>query len=622
MMRTMRGLAKWIMGIVAVAFVGFMIFQVGMDASGRGSSQGQAIARVNGRAIDYNTFQTAIRGEYDRIRSQGSPAPLTLEGQRQLEDQVLEQLIQQVLLEQEYRRRGISVTDAEVVAAARTSPPPEVYNLEIFQTDSQFDITKYQRYLASNADPAFLVALEARYREEIPRVKLIQQVTAGVFVSDAELWSRWRDQHDSVTAEVLALFPPAVIADSAVTLTDAEVRSWYDAHRTDFSRPARAFMSFVAVPRRPNATDSMAAATRAREIHAEVAGGGDFAEIARRVSSDSVSGAQGGDLGEQRRGAFVPAFETATLALRPGQVSQPVESQFGWHIIRLESRTDSTFHAAHVLIPIEPTGDHLDEIERRGDSLDLFAAEQDDGGALDRIAEALGVPVGTAPPVTEGERLELGRFALGDPPVWAFGPEAVVGGTSPVIEADWAYYVFRLDSLQAAGVPPFEAVMSGVWEAAALDRKRTLTRQVAQDIVTRARDAGSLLAAGSGMPSAPTTVGPFTRVSPPPILQTAVGAVGVAFGLGVGQVSEPVTSDVAIYVLRTIRKVQADSTAWLAQLESQRTEAIRQARQARLQAVFASLRTTARVEDYREELARRAREAEAQGLLPGNPLGF
>jgi parvulin-like peptidyl-prolyl isomerase len=108
------------------------------------------------------------------------------------------------------------------------------------------------------------------------------------------------------------------------------------------------------------------------------------------------------------------------------------------------------------------------------------------------------------------------------------------------------------------------------------------------------------------------------------VLQGAAEAVGVAFGLGVGQVSDPIETDAALYVLRTTRKVAADSMAWRAQIDAQRAEAVRQARQARLQAVFASLRSAARVQDYREELARLAREQEEQGLIPGggSPLGF
>ncbi|MEX1050234.1 MAG: peptidyl-prolyl cis-trans isomerase, partial [Gemmatimonadales bacterium] len=454
------------------------------------------------------------------------------------------------------------------------------------------------------------------------RIKLIQQVTAGVQVSDVELWQQWRDRHDSVTAELVTLYPALAIPDSAVNLSEANLRNWYQANRERLRRAARASMSYIAVSRTPNAADTAAAAVRAADVHAQLVAGADFAEMAGNVSSDSLSGAQGGDLGEQRRGVFVAEFEAAALALRPGQLSAPVWSPFGWHIIRLDARTDTTFHAAHILIPVEPTGDHLDLIERQADSLDILAAEQDDGSALDRVAQALRTAVLVAPPVHQGQRLDLHGEYLGDPSVWAFGPDGIVGGTSPVIETDAAYYVFRLDTLHTEGVPPFAAVTEDVRRAAMLEAKRTLTRQAAASLATRARGAGGLLDQVGDLLAVPSTVGPFPRVSPPPVLQGAPDVVGVAFGLGVGQISDPIVTETALYVLRVTRKVLADSTAWRAQLDVQRAQALQQARQIRVQAVFASLRQAARVEDYRDELARLAREQEDAGGMPGNPFGF
>ena len=236
MMRTMRASAKWIMGVVAVTFVGWMVFEVGMDATARGSSAGNVVARVNGRAIDATTFYQAVRNEQERRRAEQQPVAVTLEEQQQFEDAVLEQLVQDMLLRTEFNRRGIRVSDQEIVEAARTSPPPEVLELPQFQTEGQFDLQKYQRFVASAADPTFLLALEARYREELPRIKLYEQLTAGVFVADAALWRDYRDRSDSVTIALLQLFPQVAAADTVAS--DAEVEAYYREHRSDFEQPA------------------------------------------------------------------------------------------------------------------------------------------------------------------------------------------------------------------------------------------------------------------------------------------------------------------------------------------------------------------------------------------------
>ena len=615
MMRTMRASAKWIMGVVAVTFVGWMVFEVGMDATARGSSAGNVVARVNGRAIDATTFYQAVRNEQERRRAEQQPVAVTLEEQQQFEDAVLEQLVQDMLLRTEFNRRGIRVSDQEIVEAARTSPPPEVLELPQFQTEGQFDLQKYQRFVASAADPTFLLALEARYREELPRIKLYEQLTAGVFVADAALWRDYRDRSDSVTIALLQLFPQVAAADTVAS--DAEVEAYYREHRSDFEQPAVAHLSFVAVSRRANAADSAAAVERAAAIREELRGGADFADVAARESADSASRAKGGDLGAVPRGSFVPEFERAALALRPGQISDPVSTQFGLHIIRLESKTDSTLHARHILIPIRPVGEHLATVEAMADTLDLFAAEQDDPTALDRVAERLALPVARAPALFEGDRLQLGRFLVPDAGVWAFGG-AQAGETSPVIETDYAYYVFRLDSLQAAGVPPLARVRESVRALAGSARQQQAMRALAGGIGADLRAGrASLESVAERYGLSLRTVGPFTRYEPPTALQGAPEVVGAAFGVRVGQTGGPIHTEISSYSLRPVRKTQADSSVWRAQLETQRIQMIRRARQERVQLVLASLREQATVRDLRKELQRAQREA--QNAAPQAP---
>lgn len=617
-MRTMRARAKWIMGIVAVLFVGWMIYGYGMDIAGRGATASNVIARVNGRPIDATTFYTAVRNEQERRRQQGMPLPETLEEQRQFEDYVLDQLVQDIVLRDEFHRRGISVSDREVIEAARTAPPPEVLQAPQFQTDGQFDLQKYQRFIASSADPSFLLALEARYRDELPRIKLYEQLTAGVLISDAALWREFRDRNDSVTAAVLQLVPQ-IVPDTAATVSDAEMEVYYRDHRSDLERPASAFLSFVAVPRRADAADSAAALTRAEAVRREIRDGAEFADVAQRESADSVSRANGGDLGETPLGSFIPEFERAALALRPGELSPPVLTQFGYHVIRLEARTDTSLHARHVLIPIEPVGEHLELIEAQADTLDLFGAEQDAPSALDDVARRLGLPVAQAPRVFEGDRVQLGRFFIADASLWAFG-SARPGETSPVIETDFAYYLFRLDSLTPAGVPPLDRIRDDVRRRASAAKRDEGLRRLADAIAGQLRDGATLEQVAAARGLTVQTLGPFTRYAPPPALQAAPGAVGAAFGLGVGETGGPIHTRQSSFFVRPIRKVVADSTAFVAQLEALRLGALRRARQERVQLVLASLRDQATVRDLRQELERAQRDA--QNTQGSAPLGF
>ncbi len=620
MMRTMRASAKWIMGAVAISFVGWLVFDVGMDVGGRGGSTfTDVIARVNGQKIDVQTFYGAVRNAQEQQRAAGSPI-LTMDDQRDLEDQVLEMIVQQVALQDELERRGIAVTDEEIREAARNQPLPEMLQVPEFQTEGQFDLSKYQRYLQSQQDLGFLLAIEARYREEIPRLKLYERLTSDVYVADSRLWRIFRDQNDSVAADLVTIFPQSAIPDDAVELTENDVEEYYHSHRNDYVRPARAWLSYLVLSRSPDATDSATALERAGSILAELRSGADFADVAMRESADSVSRLEGGDLGEVSRGQHLAEFADAALALRPGQISQPVLTQFGYHIIRLQSKSGDSYHASHILVPIELQGDHLREVESRGDSLDLYAAEQLDASALDATAERLGISVMSAGAVVEGDRLRLDGSIIPDVAIWAF--EALEGETSHVIETPQYYYVFRLDRLEPEGVPPLQDVMGTVTFDATISKKWMMAEDLAREMHEDIRSGISLTDAAEARGLRPVSLPSFTRLVPNPALADAPAVVGAAFGLPIGQISRPIESERAIFFVRPTGRQLADSTAFAEDLEPLRDAVLQGARQARVQFVLRAIRQGATVEDLRQELQRAQREQQQDLPVPQTGLGF
>jgi peptidyl-prolyl cis-trans isomerase D len=240
MMRSMRASAKWIMAIVAVSFVGWMVFEVGMDISGQGrASANDEIATVNGKKITGDMFYSAVRNAQEQQRQVGN-IMYTLDAQRDLENQVLESLVQQFVIQDEARRRRITTTDDEIRRAMMNMPLPEMIQVPEFQTDGQFDLSKYQRYLQSQRQSPFAIALQEQYRVELPQRKLIDRLSADVFFSDGKLWRLYRDRYDSVSTKVMTILPQSTFRDDEVEVTDAEVEAYYESHRDDFQQPARA----------------------------------------------------------------------------------------------------------------------------------------------------------------------------------------------------------------------------------------------------------------------------------------------------------------------------------------------------------------------------------------------
>jgi len=610
-MRAMREITKPVFWVVAVTFIGWMAYGQITDIVGGGKD---VVLKVDGTVVRSQPFQQQYQATLEQYRRQQGGGRLTREDERQLQDRVAEQFIQKILLERAYRRFGITVSDDEIIQAARSSPPPQIMQQVLrdptFQTNGQFDITKWQRYISS-AGSEFASQVEQLYRDYLPQRKLEEYLTADVYVPDAKLWRIWRDQHESVTVALLAVHPEDV-PDSLAPVSDPELERYYGAHQADFKRPAAAWLSYVELPRIPNAADSAAALAHVRALRAEIAGGkAKFDDVAKRESADSGSGSRGGDLGWAKRtgGGFVAPFAAALRRLPPGVLSEPVLTEFGLHLIRIDAVRGDSVRVRHVLVPIPLQGAHLDAVDARTDTLDRLAADQTDGSRLDSAAHRLTLTLARAPKLIQGERLTLGGSTVPDVSVWAF--EARPGETSPVIDAAQASYVFRLDSLEAAGVPPLASIRTRVLAAARYEKKKVVARERGAQAAGALREAGDLVTAGRARGYRVEKLGPFTRVTAPAQFARNPMVLGAAFGLRRGERSSVIADETGWFVVQTLARAAADSAAWLKQRDQQRESLLRPVEQARLQQFIAALRADATIVDRRGEIFRPAAASES-----------
>jgi peptidyl-prolyl cis-trans isomerase C len=134
-----------------------------------------------------------------------------------------------------------------------------------------------------------------------------------------------------------------------VQMSEADLRQYYADHKSEYEQvhARHILIRFQGsqVPVRPGQKDlsDAEALAKAQELRAKLAGGLDFAELAKLESDDTGSGSNGGDVGTFRHGQMAPSFETAAFALKPGELSEPVKSQFGYHLIRVESHENRSF---------------------------------------------------------------------------------------------------------------------------------------------------------------------------------------------------------------------------------------------------------------------------------------
>jgi peptidyl-prolyl cis-trans isomerase D len=601
----MRSAAKWIWIFVFASFVGVFLL---LDTSGLlGRDQvttTSVVATVNGTDIPYLTWIN-VSNAISQQREEQIGRGLNGDERRTVEDQAFDQLVTDVLLQQEYRRRGIRVSDEEVIQQARTNPPPMLLGDPTLQTDGRFDIEKYQRLLSSPAarQQGMLLQLENYYRSEIPRLKLEAQILSDVYISDAKLWAIYRDEHDSAQVAFVT-FDPTLIPDSAAVVPDADVRRYYDANRNRFERRGRAVLSLLVIPRTLTAEDSQATRARISALRDEIVGGGQFDDVAARESQDQFSASNGGLLGMRSRESLDPAVQAAAFALAVGTVSQPVLANDGYHLLRVESRKADSVELRDILLPITQTDSNATRTDRRADELARIAASATEASRFDSAARTLELTAEQAH-VFEGQPLFTAHGVASGASAWAFGGVRR-GEISDLFDTEQAYFLARLDSMFETGAAPFAEVRDDIRRLLQLRRKGEIMATQARSFADRAK-ASTLEMAGRERDLTVTRTNLFGRSTFVPGLGRLNGAIGAAFALPIGAISEPIATDEGVFVLRVDRRVDSSRDAFEAQKAAQRANAIQVLRESRLREFMEGLRERADIDDRRRQLNAAAR---------------
>lgn len=349
----------------AVIILVFVFWGVGnMGDSGASG----VVAKVNGRPILQQDFGMAYRNAEENIRLRNPAITADQLKQMQIGQQVLQQMIIETLLQEEATRVGIVVTPLELRRAIERIP---VFH----NAQGKFDPEAYQRILASQRTTPG--RFEEDQRKALLDKKLRDQVTAGSYVLPAEaraLYDFSREQRvveyvffpatdyagqnpadDSVKAYYEAnraafMVPakvkveyieasPAALVDPTGVSADA-VKEYYEKNTSAYSSPERVDVSHILLRLAEDAPAAEVEKAKARleALLAELKKGADFAELARKNSEDTMSAPNGGQVGMVARGDTVPPFEEAAFALKDGEVSAPVRTSFGLHLVKLNKR--------------------------------------------------------------------------------------------------------------------------------------------------------------------------------------------------------------------------------------------------------------------------------------------
>ena len=592
MMRQMRENTKWIMMVTATAFVGLMVFQWGMDITGQGGLTIGEIGSVNGRPVMYDKYNNTYSSLLNQIQV-SQEDPITSQQIRDIEDAAWDEVVTQLLIEQELERRGILVTDEELLTAARFSPPPAYQNEPLFLTDGFFDIQKYQAFLASpTIDDVTLFQLEAYYRDVIPRSKLMRQVSSDIYFTDAAVWDEYRNRNEMISVRYLALNPAQRVADSDVAVTAQEVEDYYDDHEEEFALPAQATVRAVIIDKAPTPEDTLAMGELAAELRQEIMDGADFEDILGRPGVGTGSG----DLGWFTRGLMPESFSDVAFAATVGEITEPVRTPFGYHLIEVQDQTEDSVQARHIVIPFVRTEESELALYTLADSLEALGESR----TIADAALTLTLAVETAYLSTEFAFV-AGAGQVGEGADWAF-EEALVGDVSPVLETRQAFYMLELVELREAGAISLADATGSIEQTVRAAKKVEKAKDEGEEIVAQVRAGTDLAAIAEEKNLEVQVAGPYARVDFVPGMGRLNAAVGAGFGLNIGDVSGAVAANNNVFIIELNEYFAPDSTVFEAGRLLLRDEMLGLAQQTRLQEWIQGLRDVARIIDKRDEV--------------------
>jgi peptidyl-prolyl cis-trans isomerase D len=474
--------------------------------------------QVNGEGISASTVDKAWQERQSQYAQALGGADMSAPQKALVQQQVIDDLVRDTVLRQRAQANGYRVSDQEVSAAYAQEPAfqvegkfnatvaramlnqvgltPESYEaerrkaLQITQLTGGIQLSDF----LTPWEILSIYALENEQREVRYAVLPLERYAAAVVVDPPAIMA-WYDAHrsDYLTPESVRLQYAELTLDAIaaqISVTPAALQAYYDKNKAryaeDDKRHAHHILIPIAAPK--DAKADAAALAQAMQVLEQLKAGKDFGELAHKYSADPGSAAQGGDLGWGDRSAYVAPFSEALFKLQPGQISDPVKTQFGYHIIRLDE-----IRAAHVRsfeeshAEIEASYRHDQASELFGDRQEQLQQKLENGQATDlpALASEFGLRLGEVQNFTRAGGVPLD----GKPELVAavFDPDALAGKRvgGPIAMSDDRLVIFKVLEHRAPAAQPLASVQTDVIAAIRKSEGTKAARAAAEQAVKR-----------------------------------------------------------------------------------------------------------------------------------------
>jgi len=600
MMTALREKTALILWFVIFAFVGLIVVEWGADYTGGQGPQavGDDVGVVNGEAVSLKDFQAALRQAASQMpRDQRADESVLVR-------QVWDSYVQEVLLTQEIERLGVQVTDKEIAYYTRMQPPPAVQSLESFQTDGQFDMVKYTQFigdpnnLKDSNNRSFVMQIEYMLRQQLLNYKLQRLLMSSVQVTPAEVRDFFAERNEKVRIDFVAA-PGGAVSDDEVEVVDTDITAYYEENSVKFANPEQVSLSYAYFPKVASAADSQLVAEEIVRLREEILAGADFAELAEVVSDDQGSAAQGGALGTFGRDRMVKPFSDAAFALKPGQLSEPVRTRFGWHLIKVEDKTvedgEDKVTASHILLNFRSSRSTEDALR---DQADEFEAKANEAGFEAALA-ASGIEA------TDSGYLQRDQMvpSLGQGTAWLvnWALSQDVGAVSRVAENERGIWVATVVDKRAEGTLPLEEVRSRIKREVLASKKADVAAEKLREVRQVVESGGSLEEAASAAGFEVRQSALFSRAESVPGIGRANSVTAAAFNMDVDELSNVLTIQEGAYLVKLVEREPVDEALFAEQSAQIQQQLLAQRQQEALQGWFVQLYEAAVIEDNRHQ---------------------
>ena len=533
-----RARSLWIKALFLVIALVFVFFGIGSFGD---DSQVQIVVTVDDEPITLQEFQRAYRNvesNYREIYKERFTPELAQ--QMNLRQQTLDQLVDARLLAKEARRIGFSASDEDVRQEIATSPT--FHSFGAFSPDRYRRLLRYLRMTPQE--------FEEQQRDRLVIERFQKFMDGSIRATDYEVEELFRFEQEQVNLAFLKIASADLV--DIVTISEQQVREFYTNNSESFRIPERVRLHYVSYSPEDfetevsvseedvldfynthkddrfteekqvqarhilfsiadSASDERRADTRstAQMILERARAGEDFTALAKEYSQDTGTASNGGDLGFFGRGRMVKPFEEAAFGMDVGQVSDLVETTFGFHIIKVEA-----IQPEHIR-PLEEVADTVTEelLEQKSRTIAEKRAREDrnkiaDGMTLLQFAKSVGLEAEETPLVTQNETIP----GLGHRPKLvetAFGQSP--GQISDPVQVENTWFLVSLAERVPSRIPEFTVVQEEAEERYRSEQAERLAQEKADKLLTKLKETKDLASLAKAEALTVEETGAFAR---------------------------------------------------------------------------------------------------------------